>query len=204
MDNTGVGGETAPFREALKRYRHRYPDECSVVDRFLRLLDQGRRAFGRENLDAHFTGSAVIVNKARTHVLLTHHVKLDMWLQLGGHADGDTDLHRVALREAVEESGLPGEAITFLAARTEERSDDNRESPITEVLDIDIHPIPSRGEVGRHYHYDVRYLFSADDRHPLVLSDESHDLKWVPLDRLDRYTGEASLARALAKARGQV
>ena len=54
----------------------------------------------------HLTGSAWIVSPDRRRTLLTHHRKLDRWLQLGGHADGQADLLAVAAREAKEESGL--------------------------------------------------------------------------------------------------
>jgi len=50
----------------------------------------------------HITASAWVVDRAGTMALLTHHRKLGRWLQLGGHADGDPDVRRVALREAME------------------------------------------------------------------------------------------------------
>src|ERR1700760_3033979 len=60
----------------------------------------------RSLLHGHLTGSSWILNESRTHALMTHHRQLNRWLQLGGHADGDLDLQRVATREAQEESGL--------------------------------------------------------------------------------------------------
>jgi 8-oxo-dGTP pyrophosphatase MutT (NUDIX family) len=82
---------------------HRQPNV-----RISALLDgPGIDPFTRERLEGHFTGSAWLVSGDGLRVLLTHHRKLGRWLQLGGHADGDRDLARVALREAEEESGLP-------------------------------------------------------------------------------------------------
>jgi hypothetical protein len=33
------------------------------------------------------------------------------WMQFGGHADGEPDLSKIALREASEESGLPEHSL---------------------------------------------------------------------------------------------
>ena len=115
-------------------------------------------------------------------MLLTHHRKLDKWLQLGGHADGDPDLAAVAQREAHEESGLMG--IRLL-------------SP--EVFDVDRHWIPERkGELG-HYHHDLRFLFEAGPAEPLVCSSESKDLAWVELERVTALNPEESMARMVRK-----
>ena len=117
-------------------------------------------AFERTRRDAHFTGSAWLVSGDGRRVLLTHHRKLDRWLQLGGHADGDTDLARVALREAEEESGLPDLEIEG------------------GVFDIDRHLIPARGEEPAHWHYDVRYVVRARGSEQFAVSAESLALRW--------------------------
>ena len=99
-------------REALGRafagYRARHPAEAATVDGFDALLRSDENPFVRELLAGHFTASAWLVSSDGIRALLTHHRKLDRWLQLGGHADGDRDLARAALREAREESGLDG------------------------------------------------------------------------------------------------
>lgn len=130
----------------------------------------------------HLTGSAWIVNPDRSRVLLTHHLKLDKWLQLGGHADGDGDLLAVALREAREESGLAGVRAV---------------SP--EVFDVDRHWIPARKSDPGHFHYDLRFLLEADPREPLALSHESKDLAWVELGRVTALNPEESMARMVRK-----
>lgn len=131
----------------------------------------------------HLTGSAWIVNPERTHTLLTHHLKLDKWLQLGGHADGEADLLAVALREAREESGLT-------RVRTL--------SPA--IFDVDRHWIPPRKSDAGHYHYDLRFLFEADPREPLVRAHaESKELAWVELGRVTALNPEESMARMVRK-----
>lgn len=112
----------------------------------------------------HLTGSAWLVSADGCRVLLTHHRKLGIWLQLGGHADGDPDLARVALREAEEESGLSDLEL--------ERG----------IYDLDRHWIPERkGEPG-HWHYDVRFVVRARGAEEFAVSEESHALAWRAID----------------------
>lgn len=130
----------------------------------------------------HLTGSAWIVSPDRSHTLLTHHFKLEKWLQLGGHADGDSDLLAVALREAREESGL-----TKLHA------------VVPEIFDLDRHWIPARKNEHGHYHYDLRFLIEADPQEPLQISGESKELSWVPIDAVATLNPEESMSRMVRK-----
>ncbi|NHM19366.1 NUDIX hydrolase [Tritonibacter mobilis] len=124
------------------------------------------RAFERDPKVGHVTASAFVLSPDLTSVLLTHHAKLDRWLQLGGHCDGIQDACFNATKEAYEESGLS--RIRLLTP---------------EVFDVDVHEIPASAREPAHLHYDVRYLFVAEAGEPLV-SEESHALAWVPLDQL--------------------
>ena len=162
-------------------YRARYPEEAAVVDRISAFVEANADCFSRELAIGHITGSAWILDSTGTRALLTHHKKLDIWVQLGGHADGDPDVAQVAYREAIEESGLAG--LEFVDR---------------ELFDIDIHQIPARGHEAAHYHYDCRFLFRAVDD-DYTVSDESHDLLWVPLADMCSVTGEPSIMRMVAK-----
>lgn len=163
---------------ALTSWRAEHPETAAVADDFLALATEGAHACTRQRLAGHFTGSAWLVSADGRRVLLTHHRKLDRWLQLGGHADGDTDMAAVALKEAEEESGLTGLRV--------ER----------EIFDIDKHWIPERGEVPGHWHYDVRYVVHAGASEACVISEESLALAWRDIAELaDDPQADASMQR---------
>lgn len=171
-------------RDLLRAHAGRVtdPHELAMTAATQAFVEAEAGCLDRRCVPGHLTGSAWIVDRSRTQVLLTHHRKLDKWLQLGGHADGDPDLLAVALREAREESGLGSLAVL---------------SP--EVFDVDVHAIPARREDPAHRHYDLRFLLEADAGEPLVISGESKDLAWVPLDRLAEFSSEESLRRMARK-----
>lgn len=172
----------ACLRNALEDYARRWPEEAGETARFVELLDSQSNPFVRERLEGHFTGSAWLVDRSNARVLLTHHRKLDRWLQLGGHADGDRDLARVALREAEEESGLSGLSV----------------DPVP--FDLDRHWIPSRGEVPGHWHYDLRYVVRTGGDEAYVVGDESHDLAWRDIRAIaDDPAADESLHRMARK-----
>lgn len=161
------------------------------VESFRRLrtfVKSTERCFERQHLAGHVTGSAWILDARDAHVVLLHHKKLGLWLQPGGHADGDPDVFRVALKEAEEETGL------FDLA------------PIHQgIFDVDVHAIParpakgSRGAEPAHFHYDVRFAFRAPEGASLTLSDESHAVRWVAREDVPRFTRDASVRRMHAK-----
>lgn len=137
----------------------------------------------RTCVTGHLTGSAWVISPDRSRVLLTHHLKLDKWLQLGGHADGDPDLRAVAEREAREESGLTH--IRLLSER---------------LFDVDKHWIPARGQEPGHWHFDLRFAFEADPADPLVVSSESQSLAWVKLEDVAALNPEPSMTRMVRKS----
>jgi hypothetical protein len=182
-----------PLTALLRDYLRDNPAESPVAERFLALVTQHADCFERSCMPGHVTASAFIVSAEQDRFLLTHHRKLNKWLQLGGHADGDPDALRVASKEAREESGMlrfealgPGGDVAGDAQP---------------VLDIDIHAIPARKNEPAHDHYDVRFLLRAGSNQALVMSDESTDLAWFPMSGAAEIEGRESIARLWRKAR---
>lgn len=171
-----------PLLAQLADYAARHPQEADTIGRFIDFVTSETDCFERSLAIGHVTGSAWIVSADGTRVLLTHHAKLDCWLQLGGHADGDSDVRAVALKEAREESGL------------------HDFEPVGDgIFDLDIHPIPARKSEPEHLHYDVRYVLRATGNTDYTVSDESHDLRWVPLAGVAELTAEESMLRMVRK-----
>jgi 8-oxo-dGTP pyrophosphatase MutT (NUDIX family) len=192
--------------EAFQRYRDQWQGESAVVAQFESFLHAHAHGFERSNVAGHFTGSAWLISGDGRRVLLMHHRKLDRWLQPGGHADGDTDLAHVALREAEEETGVSGLRVEG------------------GIFDIDRHRIaghvlvtcpdgpaspsafapgersPARANEPEHWHYDVRYVVRAGADESFVLNPESHALAWRPVDEVAAdETLDASLRRMARK-----
>lgn len=158
--------------------------EAAMLAQFFPFIAAHPDCLWRTCLEGHLTASAWVVDPARRRVLLTHHRKLDLWIQLGGHADGEADLLAAALREVTEESGLT--RVRAVAA---------------EIFDVDRHRIPARKTEPEHWHFDVRFLIEADPEESVVVSDESHAVEWVPLGEVTRLNPEESVARMVRKTR---
>jgi len=156
--------------------------EAASHRRMSAFVQQHADCFDRRLSCGHITGSAWLLDRKAERVLLTFHRKLGMWLQLGGHADGNPNVLEVALREAREESG-----IACIAAVT------------GGIFDVDVHSIPARGTEPRHEHYDVRFLLQTVDSDRFIVSDESVALKWVSPDELVTLNVDESVRRMCRK-----
>jgi len=143
----------------------------------------GRELHGQAPRYGHITGSAWIVNGDASRAVLVHHAKLNRWLQPGGHCDDESDVLRVALREAEEETGLTVVPIH------------------SGIFDIDVHSIPEYWNTPQHRHYDVRFLLRADDAFVPRLSSESRDARWVRIEEIAALNNSDSIARMVAKTR---
>ena len=158
------------LRRAIEAYHPWNDQEARDRDLLLYALDHLKSPLTRENPLAHFTASAWIVNPDRTRVLMVWHNIYRSWSWTGGHADGESDLLSVAMREAREETGI------------------KRIEPVNcrfyslEVLPVNAHV--KRGNfVSAHLHLNVTYLLRADDRLPVcVKPDENSGVRWMPLD----------------------
>ncbi len=172
-------------QQLLGQLKNHAPIDAVERDKLRRIVSFVRtnpRCFDRSLGVGHITGSAWLVNKTGTRVLLTHHRKLKRWLQLGGHADGQADVPAVAMREAREESGLA-----------------QIEHVQQEIFDVDVHEIPAHGAEPTHEHFDIRYLLRAVGNDDIQISDESLELAWVSPEQLDGLSVDESVRRMQRK-----
>jgi len=175
----------AALRAALLAHEPADAEEARDRAAMLSLVEGEPACFARSTFTpGHFTGSAFVFSAADGRVLLHHHRRLDRWLQMGGHDEGESDPAATALREGREESGL-GDLVLLSPA----------------ILDLDVHPIPAaKGEPG-HAHFDVRYAALTRTASAARADEaESLGLAWLPLEEAARRMGEPGARRALAKA----
>lgn len=167
----------------LAGWRPRDRGQASLREAFLGFLAARPDACQRSCAPGHITASAIVLDAAGEHMLLTLHPRVGAWLQLGGHCEpSDRRLAGAALREAVEESGIAGLVIE------------------PEPVHVDVHPITcSLGVPTRHF--DVRYLVRAPVGAQPVRSAESLELQWWPVDALPDPDGTNGLAAMLAQVR---
>jgi len=157
------------------------PQEAGDRSVMLSLLRTHGDLLDRTNQVAHFTGSAWIVNRERTKTLMVYHNLYRSWSWTGGHADGEADLLSVAMREAVEETGVT-QVIPLLE----------------EIFALDILPVWSHMRKGlfvpSHLHLNATYLLEADETDLLVVREEENSaVKWVPLQEVNRYSVEPDM-----------
>lgn len=154
----------------------RLPDLRPTRDRMRRLLEERPSPLDRSERPGHLTGSAFVVDAAAERTLMLFHTKLQIWVQPGGHADGDANLAAVALREAHEETGIEGLRIWPVA------------------IDLDIHRVDPPKE-DAHDHYDVRFLVQAPPDAVVAANHESQAQRWVRPDEFDELDVDAGLRR---------
>ena len=124
----------------------------------------------RENKVAHFTTSIWTVNKEWTKTLMVYHKIYDSWSWIGGHADGEEDLARVALRELKEETGVENAVLV------------SEDIFSLEILTVDGHM--KKGKyVPSHLHFNITFLAEADESQVLVVNEEENTgVKWFSFE----------------------
>lgn len=158
-------------------------DEKEQVDKetMLKYIENNEDVLTRDNNIAHFTASAWITNKDRTKVLMIHHNIYNSWAWVGGHADGDEDLFHVINKEIEEETGL-----TSIRPLIDTIFGLN-------IVTVDAH-IKRGKQVNSHLHFDLEYLFEADEDLELTIKeDENSGVKWIPIDEVNNYSIETKM-----------
>lgn len=170
------------FKEQIKAYQpvnqQEEQDQKVILD-YLKNFEHN--ILTRENKFAHLTSSSFIVNQSLDKVLMVYHNLYQSWAWTGGHADGDTDLLAVAIKEAKEETGI--KKVTVLSE---------------EIMALDILPVwghMKKGEyISSHQHLNVSYLLMADESEVLkIKADENSKVGWIPLDQLEVYCEEPQM-----------
>lgn len=154
------------MNQTVKEYVPYNEQEARDKAEIIRRIESGEELFSRENSSAHFTASAWVVNKDKTKVLMAYHNLYDSWAWLGGHADGEQDLLKVAIKEVKEESGL------------------TNVTPVTEdIYSMEILAVDGHYKKGKyipsHLHLNLTYLVEADENEPLAIKpDENSQVGW--------------------------
>ncbi len=158
----------------IKEYKNQY-GEVDTVSKVLEFIKCNKQPFERQNSVGHITGSCWIISRNLENTLLTHHKKLGIWIPTGGHSEGEQDPFKTAKREGEEETGI--ELLHF----------DKK------IFSIDIHDIPEYNDIPAHKHFDFIYVFYPKKSEDYIISDESHDLKWIPLEQIDEFSNEKNV-----------
>ena len=163
--------------KSIKEYKPFNEQEEMDKTLILNWIENNENAFLRENAVAHITASTWVVNKDRSKVLMVYHNIYNSWSWLGGHADGETDLLSVAVREVKEEAGI---------SNVRPVSD---EIFSLESLTVDGH-VKKGKYVSSHLHLNVTYLLEADSEESVsIKEDENSGVAWFsPEEALKKST----------------
>jgi 8-oxo-dGTP pyrophosphatase MutT (NUDIX family) len=166
------------IRADVADFDARSPRERASQARFLAELDRLPSPFSEDADPVHVTGSSIIVGPRGT--VLHFHKRLHRWMQTGGHVDPGETPWEAALRESIEETGLPVHPAGGGSPR---------------LVHLDVHAA-AKG----HVHLDLRYLFEAPDLEPAPPPGESPDVRWFSWDEAIAAADEA-LVGALVRLR---
>ena len=166
------------LRERIEQYQPYNEQEEKDKQNMLKHIDQFDDVLTRKNEFAHFTASSWLVNKQRTKVLMIYHNIYQSWAWTGGHADGESNLLDVAIREAKEETGI-----------TNIRPIQNDIFSL-EIICVNGH-VKHGKYVSSHVHLNVGYLLEADENEDLrIKADENSGVKWIPIDQVTQMCSE--------------
>ena len=161
-----------PLTDSEKR------DKQIILD-YIKLV--GDDILYRESQLAHITSSGFILNESMTKTLMVHHNIYQTWAWTGGHADGDRDLLKIAIKEAKEETGI------------------QRISPLVDdMISLDILTVKGhykRGEyVSAHLHLSAAYVLIAQEHEELTVKpDENSGVAWIAVEEMDKMSNEPEM-----------
>jgi 8-oxo-dGTP pyrophosphatase MutT (NUDIX family) len=173
--------------DSIKKYTPCNEQEIKDKEIILNCVDMFDNILTRDNELAHITSSAFVINKTKDKVLMIYHNIYNSWSWTGGHADGDTDLLAIALKEAWEETGVK-----------------NLYPVIEDLISMDILTVLAHTKRGKyiapHLHLSVAYLVQADENEQLVVKpDENSGVQWIPIDEIETYSNEPHMIKVYKK-----
>ena len=176
------------YKEEIIAYMPVDEQEASEKKVILEYIDKfPENILSRENEFAHLTSSGFIMNASLDKVLMVHHNIYQTWAWTGGHADGNKDLLKVAIKEAIEETGV------------------RNIKPLTgNIASLDILPLWGHIKKGKyvatHLHLSVAYILIADEEDEVKINEaENSGVMWIGIDELEKYSNEPQLIRIYHK-----
>lgn len=175
------------LKEQIENYIPYNEQEENDKEMMLKYIDTFEDVLTRENRMCHFTASNWIVNREKTKVLMIYHNIYKSWAWTGGHADGDSDLLHVALKEVEEETGLQNLKLLSDGIFG------------IQILTVDSHI--KRGKfVPSHLHLDCCFLLEADESEAVkIKADENSGVEWIDIDQATEVTNEEKMKPIYAK-----
>ena len=165
----------------LTSYQATGDTEAADLARMARLAASARDPWSR-SLPLHFTASALVVDPATSRVLLRWHVKQQLWLQVGGHADaGESEPLAIALREASEETGLA----------------DLAPWPDASLRHAVVCQVRASASEPQHEHADLRYVLATGSPDAIAPENEESPLRWLSVDAARQLVGDNNLRPTL-------
>lgn len=162
----------------IQNYKPYNEQEEKDKQTMLKYLNTFEDCLTRNNEFGHFTASSWAVNKERTKVLMIYHNIYQSWAWTGGHADGESDLLNVAIRELKEETGV--ENVKVL----------NPDIFSLEIICVNGH-VKKEKYVSSHVHLNLTYLLEVDENEVLRMKpDENSGVKWVNLEEVEKVSNE--------------
>ena len=169
------------LKKEIENYVPYNEQERCDKELMIEYINTFRDVLTRENKMCHFTASNWIVNKEKTKILMAYHNIYKSWAWTGGHADGESNMLNVALKEAEEETGLKNLKVLSEGIFS------------LQILTVDSHI--KRGKfISSHLHLDCCFLLEADENEMLkIKEDENSGVKWIDIDKAVEMSNEENM-----------
>lgn len=166
------------LKEQIEGYIPYNEQEEKDKQTMLQYINRFDNVLTRENEFGHFTASSWVVNKERTKILMIYHNIYQSWAWPGGHADGESNLLNVAIREVKEETGVNHVKVL------------SNDIFSLEIVGVDGH-VKRGNYVSSHVHLNVTYLLEVDEKEALTIKeDENSGVKWIKIEDIEKVSNE--------------